>query len=248
MKIQTRATNVLERTSHYLKVGVLQNKPAWFDVVGAHPPAIDLTKRARSTNLHDPQIEQGSVKTRLSSFDRQNKHHDVHKIPKLQYLEDELRDVFYHQHPWEFSRPKTLVETSGDNTKGDWLRMVQLTKPLDGELVVQRTIWLAKNTELSLTEAYDKARFEFYQLRMQEEMKLTVAREELTMFGAVYPITNTQWGLEQEQEYIDAWTEVASNKTKVLLANKSQAQEVTQEVEADGSTFALEDDLPEAKE
>lgn len=126
--------------------------------------------------------------------------------------------------------------------------MIQLTKPLDGELVVQRTIWLAKNTELSLTEAYDKARFEFYQLRMQEEMKLTVAREELTMFGAVYPITNTQWGLEQEQEYIDAWTEVASNKTKVLLANKSQAQEVTQEVEADGSTFALEDNLPEAKE
>lgn len=226
MKIQTRATNVLEKTSHYLKVGVLKQKPAWFDAVGAHPPAVDLTKKTKPSGFADPAQSLGSSKTRSLAEDRRAKHDELYQTRKLAFLEDEIRDVFYHQHPWEFSRPKTLVETTGDNQRGcDWLRMLQPTRALDGELVVQRTVYLLNQGALTVAEAYDAARFEFYRLRMAEEMNSEVLREELQLYGAVYPILNTQWGLHEEQAYIDLWAQVASDKTKVMNANKSQETE-----------------------
>ena len=70
--------------------------------------------------------------------------------------------------------------------------MLQLYKPLDGESVVQRTLWLLKNNTtkgLTMVEAYDKARFEFYKLRMSEEMESHVAKEESTMYGSVFTST-----------------------------------------------------------
>lgn len=144
----------------------------------------------------------------------------------MEFLEDQLRDVFYHQHPWEFSRPKTLIENEGnESNQCDWSHMLQLYKPLDGESVVQRTLWLLQDSKktgktMSLFEAYDQARFEFYRLRMEEEMSSTVSKEESTMYGAIYPSTNLDWGIKKEQEYIDAWTKVAGEKTKVRDANK----------------------------
>lgn len=237
MKIQTKASTVLERTSHYLKAGVLKEKPAWFNIVGSHPPMTDLTKKPKkfeikaqeedpSKGLFNKDSMTGYFKTRSNTDDRMQKNNSISRVPKLQFLEDQLRDVFYHQHPWEFSRPKTLVENEGDEwNKCDWSHMLQLYKPLDGESVVQRTLWLlqeSKNNGTSLTmfEAYDKARFEFYRLRMEEEMNSQVSREESTMYGAVFPSTHMAWGIKQEQEYIDAWTRVAEEKTKVKDANK----------------------------
>ncbi|ODV76901.1 mitochondrial ribosome small subunit component [Suhomyces tanzawaensis NRRL Y-17324] len=239
MKIQTKATSVLERTSHYLKVGVLKQKPTWYDIVGAYPPHTDLTKKPKvieaklqnqdpGESIYAHNAASGFYKTRPSKHDRRQQNNAISRLPKLEFLEDQLRDVFYHQHPWEFSRPKTLVETHGDEvSKCDWATMLQFNKPLDGESVVQRTIWLlAQNkhqqTELSLFEAYDKARFEFYKLRMEEEMNSTVSREESSMYGAVYPSTNIEWGLKQEQEHIDVWADIASEKTKVSQANQGR--------------------------
>ena len=195
MKVQTGATGVLERTSHYLKAGLLRTKPAWFDVVGAHPPSTNLTKKPKlfetGGQKSDP-LESiftkinGEYKTRTSVEDRKQKNNLVSRVPKLQFLEDQLRDVFYHQHPWEFSRPKVLVETLGDdNSKCDWSHMLQFNKPLDGESVVQRTLSLLNRSKMdgksiTLFDAYDEARFEFYRLRMEEEMSSAVSREEST--------------------------------------------------------------------
>ncbi|KAK6459421.1 mitochondrial ribosome small subunit component [Scheffersomyces xylosifermentans] len=239
MKIQTKATTVLERTSHYLKVGVLKQKPAWYDVVGAYPPHTDLTKKAKVldlqaqrpdpyTSLFGTRNNDGTIKTRPSPEDRLQKNNSISRIPKLEFLEDELRDVFYHQHPWEFSRPKTLIENKGDEFKEcDWSHMLQFNKPLDGESVVQRTLWLLAESKKqgkpkSLFEAYDKARFEFYRLRMEEEMNSAVSKEESTMYGAVFPSSNVEWGVQKEQEFIDVWAKVAQDKTKVAMANRSR--------------------------
>lgn len=235
MKVQTGATGVLERTSHYLKAGLLRTKPAWFDVVGAHPPSTNLTKKPKlfetGGQKSDP-LESiftkinGEYKTRSSVEDRKQKNNLVSRVPKLQFLEDQLRDVFYHQHPWEFSRPKVLVETLGDdNSKCDWSHMLQFNKPLDGESVVQRTLWLLNRSKMdgksiTLFDAYDEARFEFYRLRMEEEMSSAVSREESTMYGAVFPSPHLEHGVNQEQEYIDIWTKVAGDATKVKTASK----------------------------
>lgn len=235
MKVQRGATGVLERTSHYLRSGLLQHKPAWFDVVGAHPPSINLTKKAKlfetERQTEDPKVSlfqniDGKYKTRSNVQDRNQKNNLVSRVPKLQFLEDELRDVFYHQHPWEFSRPKVLVETLGDDiSKCDWSHMLQFNKPLDGESVVQRTLWLLAKSKAdgkpsTLLEAYDHARFEFYRLRMEEEMSSAVSREESSMYGAVFPSPHLEHGINQEQAYIDEWTKVAGDATKVKAASK----------------------------
>lgn len=237
MKIQNNATGVLERTSHYLKAGVIRNKPSWYNAVAAFPPATDLTKKPTNLKVNqqpDPFSElfskkNGAIKTRASKGDRKQKNNSVSRIPKLTFLEDQLRDVFYHQHPWEFARPKVLVENNGDEqSKCDWSHMLQFYKPLDGESVVQRTLWLLQEAKTSgaektLFEAYDQARFEFYQLRMAEEMESTVSKEELTMFGAVFGLSNLDWGVKKEQEFIDVWVKVGEERTKIREASRSKA-------------------------
>lgn len=253
MKIQTKAAGVLERTSHYLKAGVIRNKPSWYNAVAAVPPAVDLTKKPinlQQRQAADPASQlysnqNGIFKTRANKTERKQKNNAVSRIPKLEFLEDQLRDVFYHQHPWELARPKVLVENSGDDmSKCDWSHMLQLSKPLDGESVVQRTLHLlqeAKSSGLGKTlfEAYDQARFEFYQLRMAEEMESAVAREELTMFGAIYSSTNMDWGLKQEQEFIDVWVKIGEERTKVREASRSKtsASVGDENVESGGSIW-----------
>lgn len=240
MKIQHKATNILGKTSHYLKSGVLKEKPVWFDVVGSNPPNIDLTKRAKLFDvngqkqdpvekLNDKLKSNGLYKTRHGKADCANINTSVNRVPKLSFLEDRLRDLFYHQHPWEFARPKTLIENKGDEyKKGDWSHMLQFHKPLDGESVVQRTVWLLekenKKGKGGLLEAYDQARFEFYRLRMEEEMNSQVSKEESGMYGAIYPSTNIEWGLEQEQEHLDIWAKAASEMTEAKLASTATQQ------------------------
>lgn len=234
MKIQTKATRVLERTSHYINSGVIKRKPAWYDAVAAVPPSFDLTKSPKNLQINqreDPQDKLwkkfgDNFKTRTSRKEKKQNNNSVNRIPKLSFLEDQLRDVFYHQHPWELARPKILVENSGkENSECDWSRMLQLNKPLDGESVVQRTLWLLKEgaDKRTLFEAYDQARFEYYQLRMADEMDSAVSKEESGMFGAVFLSSNIQWGIKKEQENIDRWMHIAERRTRVKEASKNKA-------------------------
>lgn len=262
MKIQHTALRVLERTSHFLKKGVITERPAWYNPVAVHPTGYDLTKRPKrletGRKLADPMDalwrQQGDyVKLRMSKGDRKNKNNKIHAVPKIKLLEDKLRDVFYHQHPWEFARPKNLVENSGnDNTKCDWSHMRQLYKPLDGESVVQRTLYLLqenkeKQGQEALFAAYDQARFEFYQLRMADEMSATVLKEELAMCGAVYTSTNMDFGIKKEQETIDQWTHEAADLTKAMDAKKGSARAGPSDG-GSGSTIVWEEAFEEVVE
>lgn len=234
MKIQQEATRVLQRTSMYLQRGALTQKPMWFDVVGAHPAGMDLTKKPATLLAKQRHADPAEAlykqnkdffKTSNTADERRQKNNHLNRVAKVQLVEDELRNAFYHQHPWEFARPKNLVETHGDEiSKCDWLRMLQLYKPLDGESVVQRTMWLSKQGK-PLLEAYDQARFEFYQLRMAEEMEAYVGTEEAGMYGAVFPGSATAAGLAREQASLDRWAERAGEKSKSIAAMNSKEGE-----------------------
>lgn len=244
MKIQQEAARVVERTSQYLQLGVLLQRPVWLNVVGSVQPHTDLTKKPKLfENQKQPLDPAQSLhkrkgkyfKTRAASKDVRNHNWEVNRVPKLQFLEDKLRDMFYHQHPWEFSRPKTLVEGSATEFRlCDWSHMLQLTKPLDGESVVQRTLFLLRQAKksgekLTLFEAYDAARFEFYQLRMADEMLANVSREESAMYGAHIPTTHVEHGVEQEQYWLDKWVETAAEKSAMIEATRAAQTEVKNE-------------------
>ncbi|RCK60547.1 37S ribosomal protein S25, mitochondrial [Candida viswanathii] len=243
MKIQTEAANVWLRAHVNMRAGLLREKPAWLDIVAKYPPNHSFIKKAHLPNKGDPRKlaltgyqSDDLSKTRLSKSERKSKNRLVHRVPKLVFMEDSLRKVFYKQHPWELARPKNLVENSGeDNKKCNWKHMLQLHKQLDGESVVQRTLWLFREANMPLFEAYDKARFEFYKLRMSEEMESHVAREESSMYGAVFGHTVVDTNLKEEQKYIDIWTEVGQEKTKIMHANKNRSSAPAGSVIEEGS-------------
>lgn len=275
MKIQTDAANVLQRASAQLKSGLLKEKPLWYDIIAKYPPTStnDLIKKSHvyegksdprnnsiiykypnssssSTNKSGGGVSSTILfKTRPLNKELKSKNHNIHKLPKLKFIEDSLRKIFYQQHPWELSRPKNLIDNDNgnNNEKCDWSHMLQLYKPLDGESVVQRTLWLLKNNDikkLSMMEAYDKARFEFYKLRMQEEMESHVSKEESSMYGSVFTSTTVNWNLFKEQEYINDWTIIAKERTQVIEANMNKSSApIGSVVEEEKSQSSLFEDL-----
>ncbi|CUS24028.1 LAQU0S13e01662g1_1 [Lachancea quebecensis] len=238
MKVQQNAVNVLERTSSYLKAGLLKKQPAWYDVVAFIPPSKRFVREPRlvnpSTNKEIAKLpefaeqynsENRSYKTRASHRERQVSGSKLFAAPKLKYAEDKLREVFYEQHPWELSRPKMLVENTGIQDY-DWSTIQQLGKPLDGESVVQRTLYLLRTkAHQELLAAYDQARFEFYRLRIQEEVQNQVAQEEAEMFGSVFGPSAIDFGLEKEQKIIDIWKQKAIDQSEVMSARNINPSE-----------------------
>ena len=238
MKIQTNAVNILERTSSYLQAGLLKNVPAWYDVVASIPPT---TKFAREPKLEknpstgmDKTIlgpfsenvnKKGLYKTRYNTSDRKVSTNRLYRAPKLVYVEDKLRQLFYEQHPWELSRPKMVIENELE-TGYDWSHIQQLGRPLDGESVVQRSLFLVRNNECSnLVDAYNQARFEFYRVRMQQDMEEQVAEEEAEMFGSVFGVSALEYGVEREQKVIDQWKKRAIKETELLAARRANPSE-----------------------
>ncbi|KAH3667908.1 hypothetical protein WICMUC_005186 [Wickerhamomyces mucosus] len=228
MKPQSGAVNVLERTSNYLKSGVLKTQPVWLSAVGNNPPTKNFLKEPKKLKNEQtfklqkddlPKINNSIYNTK-SRLGKKN----TFKIPKLKFVEDELRDVFYKQHPWELSRPKILLENSGDDAAHqDWSRLIQTNKQLDGESVIQRTLYLLKATEpkLTLKEAYDQSRYEFYRLRIEQEIEEQISKEENIMFGASFEETPIEHGINKEQKVINKWKEDAIELTSIIEANRS---------------------------
>lgn len=258
MKIQSNAVNVLERTSAYLRSGLLTQQPIWYNVVASVPPSKKFQRKARFVNpsnemklsvlneLNDNSNKEGIYKTRYHAIDKKSSGRLVYAPPKLKYMEDQLREIFFQQHPWELSRPKILVENEG-NEIYDWSRMQQIGKPLDGESVVQRTLHLFKNKNYgNLINAYDQARFEFYRLRMQQEIEEQVAQEESEMFGSVFGPSSMDYGIEREQKVIDTWKKKAIAETEILAAKSANPSESWSNTEhPDKKTSESEQDYEE---
>ncbi|CAG99410.1 mitochondrial 37S ribosomal protein mS23 [Kluyveromyces lactis] len=235
MKVQQEAVNVLERTSAYLKSGILKKTPAWYNVIAKVPPT---KKFARTPQLTHPMNgksrtalpdysnwkanSSGLYKTRPNSLEKKDGASKLYQSPKLVYIEDKLRKLFFQQHPWELSRPKILVENTLETQEYDWSHIQQLGKPLDGESVVQRTLFLLKSGEKKeLIDAYDQARFEFYRLRIQQEIQDQVAQEEAEMFGSVFHTTSIEYGIAKEQKVIDTWKRKALQQAELMAARAS---------------------------
>ncbi|KAH3901271.1 related to 37S ribosomal protein S25, mitochondrial [Saccharomycodes ludwigii] len=239
MKIQKDAVNILQRTSDYLASGIITKKPQWYDIVANIPPTKQFTRIPRlndNPSTGKPAYQdnvtcldklntitsKGYFKTRPNSIDKHKSTKHLYKPVKLKFFEDKLRTVFYDQHPWELSRPKVLIENlSVDISKYDWSSIQQLGKPLDGESVVQRTLYLLKNENKDLKEAYDIARFEFYKLRIEEELNNQIVLEEAIMMGSVFKESAIETGFRQEQDVIKAWEKKAIRKTQLLEAKSS---------------------------
>lgn len=83
--------------------------------------------------------------------------------------------------------------------------------------VVQRQLWLLNNTpDITKTEAYDIARREFYQLRLQEDIERRVAAEEAEATGAEFGPNMLSLGMELEDKEFERWKEWAQMEAQLL--------------------------------
>ncbi|ODV95978.1 hypothetical protein PACTADRAFT_49403 [Pachysolen tannophilus NRRL Y-2460] len=233
MKIQTNALNVLERTSHYLKSGLLKKQPLWYKVVAAYPPQKDLTRKVKRVNevlKNASELEPSKkalYKTRIQPNRLKNK---LYQSQKLKFLEDDLRKLFYEQHPWELADPKNLIENEKIMHKTlNWKTIRQLYVPLSGESVVQRTLYILENENLSLLNAYDKARFEYYRVKIEQESEENISKEESAMYGAVFDKSLVEFGFNKEQEIIEKWKQDAEAATQLLEARFSSRTTAAEE-------------------
>jgi len=97
----------------------------------------------------------------------------------------------------------------------DWSNIRQIGRPLDGESVVQRQMWLMENEKtvgadgkeisMSKSQAYDKARREFYAERLQEDIERRVAKEEAEATGAYFCKSMLEVGMELEDKVYEEW-------------------------------------------
>lgn len=72
-------------------------------------------------------------------------------------------------------------------------------------------MWLMEdNPDLTETAAYDLARKEFYDLRMQEDVERRVAAEEALMVGSKFGKSYLELGIEMEEKALEAWRNSAT--------------------------------------
>ncbi|KAK9428687.1 mitochondrial ribosomal protein S25 [Lipomyces doorenjongii] len=217
MKPQSDVFEIIKRTSRLLQTGVVTGEPAWFKAVLAHPPSTaDAVQRVDIVKLR-----------------KKHPHLSVKKMMKpmeIVYPEDRIRKLFYRQHPWELTRPRIVVEQDAlDFQRCDWSKLEQEYKGLDGESVVQRTLWLIQKKRLSQDEAYDIARKEFYSLRVKETIERQTAEEEARMFGAVFSKSYNERGIENEAEALEVWKTRAQSVTKRMRSRFGMAGDEEEE-------------------
>ncbi|EER26154.1 mitochondrial ribosomal small subunit component [Coccidioides posadasii str. Silveira] len=196
--------------------GKVSQTPCWVDIVSEIPPATVLVRnlpqqhalvQQRVKTLPGKSRPQTVIEEREIRRIKTKKASRMFQPMQIRYEEDELRKQFFQDHPWELARPRVVLETNGnDHARYDWSRLQQRGKRLDGESVVQRQLYLLNNVpDITKGEAYDIARREFYQLRLQEDIERRVAQEEARATGAYFGPDMMQVGMELENQEYDRW-------------------------------------------
>jgi len=251
------ALQVRQKALRTLNVRRDLKKPAWLDVVGEIPPAQALIRiqpqqhdlvRERVRTI--PGFKDASSQTRVEIEvvkkrpTKSRKASRVFMPVQMRYEEDELRARFYRDHPWELARPRIVLENDGkDHEKFDWSKMSQIGKKLDGESVVQRQLYLLRTSpDITVSDAYDIARKEFYKLRLQEDIERRVAAEEAEYTGAYFGKSLTEVGMELENQEFDRWLKWSEMETETREQRNAAFSGTAPVVDVEGLDPALEED------
>ncbi|KAL8711595.1 MAG: hypothetical protein Q9220_004005 [cf. Caloplaca sp. 1 TL-2023] len=202
----------------------IKNVPSWHSVLSSIPPAQTLV-RTQPLQHHQerpppPQQVQGQQQQRLrnTTKPKRRKASKLFQPQRIVYEEDQLRREFYGDHPWELARPRVVLENDGrDAEKKDWSLATQPDRPIDGESVIQRQVHILHHsqpsqnqsphtdTPMTPAKAYDIARKEFYEMRLQQDVERRVAKEEAMATGAYFGKSVLQVGMEQEDKMFEEW-------------------------------------------
>lgn len=87
----------------------------------------------------------------------------------------------------------------------------------DNLSVVQRQLWLLQNNpSMTRPQAYDQARKEFYDLRLQQDVERRVAKEEALATGAQFGKSVNEIGMELEDIEYEKWKAWAAKEAETI--------------------------------
>ncbi|KAL8802911.1 MAG: hypothetical protein Q9223_006444 [Gallowayella weberi] len=203
-----RPQRVHQTASQLFAAERIRHVPSWHEVIGTVPPAQSLVRT---------QPLQHQERSRRQRTTKPSK---LFQPQRVVYEEDSLRKDFFGDHPWELARPRVVLENDGrDAERKDWSLVTQPDRPIDGESVIQRQIFLlhgdpgkghTPDPNMTPGKAYDQARKEFYEMRLQQDIERRVAREEAMATGAYFGKTTLQIGMELEDKIFEEWKAWAS--------------------------------------
>ncbi|RAL64521.1 hypothetical protein DID88_001995 [Monilinia fructigena] len=232
--LNLKPSRVYQTASALLESQSISQAPPWYKTIGSVPPSEILTR----TQPVQHRESNGRPRTKKAS--------KLFKPQAIVYEEDRIREEFFRDHPWELARPRIVLENDGrDGQRCDWSRISQPGRPLTGESVVQRQLWLMHNQQMSNNEAYDKARKEFYALRQEEEIERRIAKEEAEYVGAYFHKGALEVGMELEDKSFEEWKAWA---TKEIEAANLQRQGAYTGVGTESEDVALLDEGDEVVE
>ncbi|KAL8796739.1 MAG: hypothetical protein Q9182_007316 [Xanthomendoza sp. 2 TL-2023] len=243
-----RPLRVHQTASQLLAAERIRHVPSWHEVIGTIPPAQTLVRT---------QPLQHQERSRRQRTTKPSK---LFQPQRVVYEEDSLRKDFFGDHPWELARPRVVLENDGrDAERKDWSLVSQPDRPIDGERsvlvpahmvmpltgksVVQRQMFLlhgnpgkghTPDPNMTPGKAYDQARKEFYEMRLQQDIERRIAREEAMATGAYFGKTTLQIGMEMEDKIFEEWKAWAS--AQVTLQEQRRAAMYTG---VDNETAAL---------
>ncbi|RMD43100.1 hypothetical protein DV735_g2005, partial [Chaetothyriales sp. CBS 134920] len=231
-RINLSALRVRQRALANIKAGRTNVPPIWADVVHDIPPAQIMTRQQplshALTQTRTETQANGTVRkvarTVIAARRKSHKPSRMYSPTQLQYEEDALRRQFFADHPWELARPRVVLETTGNqHADADWSRgLEQPSIPLSGESVVQRQLYLLENTpDITVAEAYDAARKEFYVLRRRQATNIRIAAEEAEMVGANFGPSSMSKALGIEDAMYNDWQKWAEQQNVELAARNA---------------------------
>jgi len=256
-KYDFRPQRVLAVANQLLETKRIASPPPWHTIIQDIPPpgllARPVFRDARSVSEHKAarHIPKPGKASRnfggLNSEIRGRKVKNIFQPLQIGHGEDKLRAEFFGDHPWELARPKVVLEDSGnDAAEYDWSRLKQPGKPLDGESVIQRQLWLMQNQNMNKELAYDIARKEFYYYRHIEDVERRVAREEAMSVGAYFGKGPLEVSMELEDNVVEHWKKWALRQAEMDSQRRSSAY-TGNEDEVDMMDPNAEEELLEAE-
>ena len=258
-RINLTPLRVRQRALQNLESRRTNVRPLWLEVVGDIPPAQIYvreqpqmhpltkvrTKRLPPPPDASPSLEDRDLPTRVEVEVTKPKKvkkraSKLFQPVQIRYEEDDLRRQFFNDHPWELARPRIVLETDGrDTERQDWSKRLEEQRYVaDGEAAVQRQLHLLQNVpDITVSEAYDVARKEFYNVRFVEETRRRVAAEEAQAVDAQFGTSMLQVGVQLENKHYDGW-EAWSRRMVTELAQRNAAF-----AGETGGTNAQQDDM-----
>ncbi|ETN40247.1 uncharacterized protein HMPREF1541_04523 [Cyphellophora europaea CBS 101466] len=225
LRVRSRALRRKEATDSRIT-------PIWANIVADVPPAQIMTRHqpiehhyteTRTKTLPDGRSSQ-ATQIIAHAKPKTAKPKQLYSPTPLRYEEDTLRKQFFSDHPWELARPRTLVETDGKQyARANWSTGIkQRGLPVSGESVVQRQLWLLHNVpDITVPEAYDIARKEFYAVRRRQQTAMRIAVEEAEMFGADFGVPAMSVGMSKEDKVYTEWVGWAAEEAMRITQQRA---------------------------